>query len=229
MTSFVEARRLMVLRDLRERGIVNDGALDAMGHVPRERFLDLQVAPDLAGEAYADRALTIGCGQTISQPYMVALMTQALELHGTELVLEIGAGSGYQTAILAELAQEVFTIERHGALADRARELLQSLGYRRVTVIHGDGTLGYPPAAPFDRIIVTAGGETVPPALWSQLAVGGILVMPVGPRDRQLLQARRKLSADAEPNAHIEPLTSCRFVPLVGEHGWPEEPKSPPA
>jgi len=218
---FAEARRNMVRSDLRDRGIHDVGVLDAMGHVPREHFLD----PALAEHAYDDRALAIGCEQTISQPYIVALMTQALELKGNERVLEVGTGSGYQTAILAELAYEVVTIERHEALADNARELLQALGYRRITVIHGDGTLGYPVAAPFDRVIVTAAGESVPPALWAQLAVGGILVMPVGPRDRQVLQVCRKSSDKPLTQA----LTSCRFVPLVGKQGWPETEDDKPS
>jgi protein-L-isoaspartate(D-aspartate) O-methyltransferase len=171
-------------------------------------------------QAYADRALPIDCGQTISQPFMVALMTQVLELSGDELVLEVGTGSGYQTAILAELAREVISMERHAELTRQAGTVLASLGYTNVTLLTGDGTLGWPPRAPYDRIMVTATAAQCPPPLFAQLAEGGILVIPLGDRSYQTLQAIRKV--EGEPQAAN--ISGCRFVPLVGSAGWPEEP-----
>jgi protein-L-isoaspartate(D-aspartate) O-methyltransferase len=178
-----------------------------MARVPRERF----VPPELRDEAYADRALPIACDQTISQPYIVALMTQALELTGNERVLEIGAGSGYQAAVLAELAAEVISVERHAPLAEQAGELLAELGYGNVTVVVGDGTLGWPGRAPYDRIIVTAFAAACPPALWQQLVEGGILVMPLGGPEHQSLDALRKRGGQPVR----EGLSPCRFVPLI--------------
>jgi len=208
------AKQQMLRSQLRGRGICDEGVLAAMAKVPRERF----VAPPARAEAYADRALAIDCRQTISQPYIVALMTQALELGGGETVLEIGTGSGYQTAILAELAREVLTIERHAELSARAGEVLGELGYRNITLLVGDGTLGWPDRSPFQRIIVTAAAIDYPPALFEQLAEAGILVIPQGNRDYQTLQAIRKVSGRPESVR----LSACRFVPLVGEQGWPE-------
>ncbi len=186
-----------------------------MAQIPRERFID----EPLRAEAYADRALGIECGQTISQPYIVALMTQALALRGDERVLEVGTGSGYQTAILAELAREVVSIERYEALSQQAALRLAELGYGRVKLIVADGTLGWPAGAPYDRILVAAAAATQPPALVEQLAAGGTLVIPLGTHDQQMLQAIRKVGGEVR----TETLSACRFVPLVGEAGWPEE------
>ncbi|OHB73025.1 MAG: protein-L-isoaspartate O-methyltransferase, partial [Planctomycetes bacterium RBG_13_63_9] len=168
------AKQQMLNGQLRRRGIVDARVLAAMANVPRERF----VAEPNRGESYADRALPIDCSQTISQPYIVALMTEAMELAGWETILEVGTGSGYQAAVLAELAQEVVTIERHPELAEQASEVLHALGYRNVTTLVADGTLGWPPRSPFDRIIVTAAAADYPPALFDQLKEGGILVIP---------------------------------------------------
>ena len=186
--------------------------LAAIGGVPRERF----VSEAARREAYADRALSIDCGQTISQPYIVGLMSEALQLSGDEKVLEIGTGSGYQTAILAELAAEVVSVERHAELSARAGRVLEEQGYRNVTLHVGDGTLGFAEAAPFDRVIVTAAAADCPPALFDQLAEGGLLVAPLGGRDVQTLQAVRKRHGRPESR----PLSACRFVPLVGVQGW---------
>jgi protein-L-isoaspartate(D-aspartate) O-methyltransferase len=185
-----------------------------MSSVPREQFL----APADVHHAYEDRALSIDCGQTISQPYIVALMSQALEMAGDDQVLEIGTGSGYQTAVLAELARSVVSIERYAELSAQATERLERLGYRNVKLIVGDGTLGWPEHAPYDRILVAAAGRNVPAALWEQLREGGRLVMPVGEAAEQTLEVLRKV--DGAPVK--ESLTPCRFVPLVGEQGWPE-------
>jgi protein-L-isoaspartate(D-aspartate) O-methyltransferase len=207
-------KRDMLRRQLRSRGIVDPRVLRAMEKIPRERF----VPPESIAEAYADRALGIGCGQTISQPYMVALMTEALELEGSETVLEIGTGCGYQTAVLAELAREVLSIERLAPLAEQAQKTLNELGYRQVRIRTGDGTLGWPERAPFSRIIVTAMACECPPALFEQLAEGGILVIPLGDRESQILEAIRKVDGRPQSTA----LSGCRFVPLIGEQGWPQ-------
>jgi len=212
---FELARSQMVRRQLASRGIDDPRVLAAMSKVPRERFLP----PNLRHDAYADRALPIDCAQTISQPFIVALMTQALRLSGSQRVLEIGTGSGYQAAVLAELAREVITVERHADLSRRAGEVLAELGYGNVTLVCGDGTLGYPDRAPYDRITVTAASRQVPPSLFEQLAEGGILVIPLGGRDYQNLQAIEKRGG--QPLA--VDLSPCRFVPLVGDQGWPEE------
>lgn len=208
------AKQQMLHKQLRRRGIVDRRVLAAMAKVPREEFL----AEHTRREAYADRALAIDCGQTISQPYIVGLMTQALHVSGEESVLEIGTGSGYQTAILAELAREVITVERHGGLSWQAARVLSALGYQNVTYVVGDGTLGVEDRSPFGRIIVTAAAAEYPPALFSQLAEDGILVIPLGGRDYQTLQAIRKTAGRPESVR----LSACRFVPLVGAHGWPE-------
>ena len=180
---FDTARREMVTRQLEPRGIDDPRVLAAMGRVPRHRFV-----PDAsADQAYADHPLGIGLGQTISQPYMVACMTQLLAPAPQHRVLEIGTGSGYQTAVLAELAAEVVTIERHIELASRARAALEDLGYRNVTVRTGDGTVGAPDLAPFDRILVTAGSPKLPPLLEEQLVPGGWIVCPVGNQEMQEL------------------------------------------
>jgi protein-L-isoaspartate(D-aspartate) O-methyltransferase len=208
-------KQIMLRQHLKARGINDARVLDAMARIPREQFID----ESLRVEAYADRALGIACGQTISQPYMVALMTQALALRGDERVLEIGTGSGYQAAILAELAREVVTIERHEALSHQAARRLAELGCNRVKLFVADGTLGWPAQAPYDRILVAAAAGTVPPPLIEQLIPGGILVIPLGSRDHQMLQAIHKIGD--EPR--IESLSACRFVPLVGEEGWADE------
>jgi protein-L-isoaspartate(D-aspartate) O-methyltransferase len=206
--SFDAAREKMVRRQLYRRGIRSPRVLAALGHVPRERF----VPAGERGEAYADRALPIDCGQTISQPYIVGLMTDALQLDGTESVLEVGTGSGYQTAVLAELANRVISIERHAELSAQAGRVLDELGYADVQLIVGDGTLGWPTAAPYDRILVAAAADNMPPALFQQLRDGGILVIPLGDADSQSLVSIRK--EQGQPRA--TQLTACRFVPLVG-------------
>jgi protein-L-isoaspartate(D-aspartate) O-methyltransferase len=197
------------------RGIRDARVLDAMRRVPREAFV-----PEASQAlAYTDGALPIRSGQTISQPFMVAVMTEALRLRGAERVLEIGTGSGYQAAILAELASEVITIERRPELADAARTTIRSLGYTNVDVIVGDGTLGLAARAPFDRILVTAGAPRVPEALTQQLSAdGGRLVIPVGSSKQQWL---RVISRDGD---RLDESTrdECVFVPLVGKDAWPE-------
>ncbi len=203
-----ELERRAMLEQLVARGIKSTRVLAAMDRVPRERF----VPADVAHLSYADRALPIGVEQTISQPYIVALMTEALQLSGQERVLEIGAGSGYQTAILAELAGSVVAIERHEELAASAWNALTELGYQNVTLIVGDGTLGSPEDAPFDRILVAAAAQHIPPALVEQLSEGGILVIPVGDASGQELQAFHKVGGTLRG----EWLSGCRFVPLVG-------------
>jgi protein-L-isoaspartate(D-aspartate) O-methyltransferase len=200
--------RHVMLRLLGERGIESSRVLAAMAAVPRERFVPQEVEE----LAYADRALPIDCQQTISQPYIVALMTDALGLSGDEHVLEIGTGSGYQTAVLAELAASVVSIERHTELSRRAAGVLADCGYTNVTLVVGDGTLGWPEQAPYDRILVAAAAAEVPPALEAQLAEGGTLVIPIGSSEGQVLQACHKIGGKLHPQA----LSGCRFVPLVG-------------
>jgi protein-L-isoaspartate(D-aspartate) O-methyltransferase len=213
-TDYQTARRRMLHSQLLGRGIASQSVLDAMDRVPRERFLE----GSMQDQAYADRALPIECGQTISQPYIVALMTEALELTGAERVLEIGTGSGYQTAVLAELAREVITIERHKDLLRHAEQILAELGYRNITAIVGDGSLGWPQQAPYDRIIVTAAAGNCPPALKQQLKDGGVLVIPLGTSENQDLVQLRKRDTQWESTS----LSLCRFVPLIGEQGWPQ-------
>ena len=195
------------------RGVTDVRVLDAMRRVPREAF----VPPASLPAAYEDRALPIGSGQTISQPYMVAVMTEALRLAGSERVLDVGTGSGYQAAVLSVLARDVITIERRPELADSARTTLAALGYTNVTVIAGDGTLGSPDHAPFDAIVVGAGAPRVPEALKSQLSArGGRLVIPVGPPEYQVLHVITR-----DGNAFTDmPGLGCVFVPLIGEEGW---------
>lgn len=202
-----KARETMIERHLKKRGICDARVLEAMRTVPRERFVPF----DMREDAYSDEALRIDCGQTISQPYIVAQMTEALKLSGYEKVLEIGAGSGYQAAVLSQLAKTVVTIERHPALHARAKALLAELGYDNVTVILGDGEQGWPAAAPFDRILITAAASEIPPPLWDQLVEGGTLVGPFGPAHSQTLQAICK--RDGAPQ--VAELGACRFVPLL--------------
>lgn len=210
--AFQAARADMVSRQLRGRGINSPRLLIAMECVPRHLFVPIEFR---AG-AYADEPLPIGEGQTISQPYMVAVISEALLLEGHERVLEVGAGSGYQAAILSLLAREVIAVESLAALADSSRERLARLGYANVRVVQGDGTLGYPMAAPFDGIIVSAAAPSVPPPLFDQLAEGGRLVIPVGDADYQTLIRITK----RDGRAVKESLFACRFVPLLGRYGW---------
>jgi protein-L-isoaspartate(D-aspartate) O-methyltransferase len=203
------ARREMIEKQLRRRGINSPRVLEAMESVPRELFM----AEGWKHEAYGDHAAPIDCGQTISQPYIVALMTEALQLTGGEKVLEIGTGSGYQTAILARLAREVVSIERHEDLSREAAIALNQLGCDNVLLIVGDGTKGYPPKAPYDRIIVTAAADRLPPALVEQLAEGGLMVVPLGNNDHQILQTLHKRGEQLDRQV----LTPCRFVPLIEE------------
>ncbi len=211
-------RKWMVETQLIERGIKDENVLRAMLKVPREKF----VPEHLRESAYDDMALPIGEGQTISQPYMVAIMTELLELKGDEKVLEIGTGSGYQAAILAELSKEVYTIERIEALSKRAEDVIRSLGYTNVFFKVGDGTLGWKEFSLFDRIIITAGAPDIPEPLIEQLRNGGIIVAPVGVRFSQILVKAKKHGKDLIKEYSVP----CVFVPLVGEKGWKEEPLS---
>lgn len=215
MRDITKERLAMVEGQLCRRGIHDPRVLEAMRRIPRHQF----VSPEYQSEAYEDRPLPIGEGQTISQPYMVAIMTQSLDLKGSEKVLEIGTGSGYQTALLAELAKSVYTIERIPSLAARAEKVLREMGYQNIFFRTGDGTRGWPEEAPFDGIIVTAGAPEVPRTLRSQLADGGRLVIPVGPRYSQMLykvirQGHQFIEED---------ITGCVFVPLLGAFGWRED------
>jgi protein-L-isoaspartate(D-aspartate) O-methyltransferase len=207
-----ELQRQHLIESLRNAGIRDERVLKAMADTPREIFVN-EAQHDLA---YADRALPIEAGQTISQPLMVATMTQALQLSGRESVLEVGTGSGYQAAILSCLATHVYSIERHQFLAYHAAQRLVELGRYNVSIYVGDGSLGWPDAAPYDRILVTAAAPEVPVQLLSQLVVWGILVVPVGSHERQdLLVVHR-----APWGPEIRSLGGCVFVPLIGEEGW---------
>jgi protein-L-isoaspartate(D-aspartate) O-methyltransferase len=196
------------LLGLRRRGISDQAVLRAMDEVPRAQFVEA----DSAGLAYADQALPIACGQTISQPYVVAYMTEQLELRPHHRVLEVGTGSGYQAAVLSRLAREVVSIERYRTLAEQARARLQALGYDNVEVVVGDGFAGVPEKAPFDRIIVTAAAESVPQALADQLADGGIMILPVGPQhgSQHIIKLTKSQTGLAR-----EALIPVRFVPLL--------------
>ena len=205
-------RERMVEDQLVARGVTDPRVLGALGRVPRHRF----VQEALRERAYGDHPLPIGEEQTISQPFIVGLMTSLLELTGREKVLEVGTGSGYQTAVLAELARRVCSIERLPRLAERARATLEGLGYDNVWVRVGNGTLGWPDEAPFDRIIVTAGGPAVPPPLVQQLADGGRMVLPVGSADNQVLTIVENLGGEIRTSTHSE----CKFVKLVGKYAW---------
>jgi len=209
------ARHRMVVDQIERRGIRSPRVLSAIEKVPRDRFLPAEAR----SIAYTDRAVPIACEQTISQPYMVALMTDALDVTGGQQhVLEVGTGSGYQTAILAELAADVVTVERHVELSRTASATLASLGYGNVRCVVGDGTLGWPEAAPYDRILVTAMARQYPPAVWQQLIDGGVLVMPIVESARQILWRWEKRDGEAVGTR----LAGCRFVPLIGQQGWPE-------
>jgi protein-L-isoaspartate(D-aspartate) O-methyltransferase len=208
---YVTLRLRMVESQLRARGIADERVLDAMARVPRHEF----TAGRYRDQAYEDYPLPIGEGQTISQPYIVALMLEALALTPTDRVLEVGTGSGYVAALLAELAAQVISLERHAVLADDARELLAHLGYANVKVIAGDGSLGFPEHAPYDAIIVSAAAPKVPPALLEQLAEGGRMIIPIGLADSQQLQLVRM--HNGQPQTEWREL--CRFVPLVSGSG----------
>ncbi len=206
---------LMVKGQLKGRGISDERVLRAMEKVPRDKF----VPQDYQESAHSDRPLPIGEGQTVSQPYMVGIMTQCLGLKGEERVLEIGTGSGYQSAVLMELARELFTIERIPSLGERAKSVLSELSYDRFHLKIADGTKGWPEEAPFDGIIVTAGAPDIPETLVGQLSEGGRLVIPVGSRFSQKLYrcSKKGKSYIKEEN------TMCVFVPLIGEFGWDDE------
>lgn len=214
MADFVKLRDKMVDRQIAARGIRSPAVLDAMRSVPREEF----VPEGMRDFAYDDSPLPIGANQTISQPYIVAFMTDALCLEGGETVLDIGTGSGYAAAVLAVIAGRVYTVERIEELADSARERLKRLGYDNVEVIHADGTKGWPDQAPYDAIVVAAGGPEVPEPLKEQLKIGGRLVIPIG-MDRSIQELVR-VTRTSEAEYVLEDLTSVRFVPLVGEEGW---------
>lgn len=216
MENPAEARRHMIASQLVARGIVDEKVLRAFRAVPREEF----VPPALRGVAYEDGPLPIGGGQTISQPYIVAFTAQALRLRSGDRVLEIGTGSGYEAAILAQMGGRVFSVERLAPLATAARARLTRLGFRHVLVLAGDGSLGWPEHAPYDAIAVSAGGPAVPQALLRQLAVGGRLVIPVGPRTAQMLV---RVTRETETSYRREELSPVSFVPLIGEQGWSEE------
>jgi protein-L-isoaspartate(D-aspartate) O-methyltransferase len=211
------ARAEMVEHQLRERGIHDEKVLEAMAKIPRHRFVDAA----LRSRAYGDHALPIGAGQTISQPYMVALMTEALALGGGEKVLEIGTGSGYQTAVLAEFTQRLFSIERSPELARTAAATLRDLGYSNVILKTADGTLGWPEHAPFDAVLVTAGAPEIPAPLLGQLTEGGRLVVPVGDREIQRLELVTRRASRVERRILVE----CAFVPLLGAAGWKAPPR----
>jgi protein-L-isoaspartate(D-aspartate) O-methyltransferase len=212
--NFAAERELMVSAQLRARGISDERVLDAMARVPRHEF----VTEEYREQAYEDHPVPIGEGQTLSQPYIVAIMLEALSLTGSEEVLEVGTGSGYQTALLAELAHEVYSVERHADLAHSAEDVLRRLGYRNVNVLAGDGSQGLPQHAPFDAIIVSAAAPRIPPALFEQLREGGRMVVPVGPAYAQELQLVSKQNG----RAVVTTLEGCRFVPLIGSQGYPD-------
>lgn len=215
MDRYVKQRLRMVDSQIRSRGIRDPRLLKAMETIPRHLF----VTEALRDRAYNDNPLPIDDRQTISQPYIVALMTEALELRGNEKVLELGTGSGYQTSILAELAERVFSIERIASLASGARKLLDSLNYFNVAIRVGDGSYGWKEESPFDAIIVTAGAPNIPKTLVGQLAVGGKLLIPVGGRHSQVMMKVTRLSEDVN-DLKKEDLGGCRFVDLIGDHGW---------
>jgi protein-L-isoaspartate(D-aspartate) O-methyltransferase len=205
-------KKRMVEEQLIPRGIKNQRVLDAFRKIERHRF----IPEDLMTSAYGDFPVPIGEGQTISQPYIVALMTECLDLSGQERVLEIGTGSGYQAAILAELASEVYTVERFENLKKRAEKVLNELGYANIKIKVGDGTLGWPEAAPFDRIIITAASPRVPLPLTEQLKESGKLVLPLGESFSQILTVIEKKEGKLESME----VCGCVFVPLVGKYGW---------
>jgi protein-L-isoaspartate(D-aspartate) O-methyltransferase len=211
-SEFAELRQRMVVTQLVKRGIRDPRVLAAMGTIPRHEFVD----PALQGRAYEDSPLPIGEAQTISQPYIVALTLELLHLQPEHVVLEIGTGSGYQTALLAELSRHVYSIERHPALVAQAQAALNRLAYRNVTVSAGDGSVGWPERAPYDAIAVSAAAPEFPQALFVQLREGGRMVVPVGSADAQMLELVVKEGGQALVSAAVP----CRFVPLIGVHGY---------
>lgn len=213
MKDYTISRRRMVEEQVVDRGVADPRVINAMLNVPRHHFVE----EALAGKSYQDAPLPIGEKQTISQPYMVAVMSEALMLDGSETVLEVGTGSGYQAAVLALLADRVFSLERIPALARAARKALDSNGFSKVNIRLADGTLGWQEMAPFDAIIVTAGAPEVPQEYLNQLSVGGRLVIPVGDRESQVLMRITRVS---ETEFKEEKMLGCRFVPLIGNHGW---------
>jgi protein-L-isoaspartate(D-aspartate) O-methyltransferase len=209
---FEFARLEMISKQLRARGIRSIRVLEAMASVPRHLF----VPPQHAANSYADSPLPIGEGQTISQPFMVASMAEELSLEGHEQVLEIGAGCGYQAAVLSLLARNVIAVESRSALATQARQRLAGLGYSNVRIEDGDGSLGWLPNAPYDAIVVSAGAPAVPPPLFDQLKERGRLIIPVGTTERQELQRIEKIDGRLTLQSRYD----CRFVPLLGRYGW---------
>lgn len=216
MTDLLSARNRMIEAHLVGRGVRDQNVLDAMRWVPREVF----VQPGYEEFAYDDGPLPIGEGQTISQPYIVAMMIEAAKIKPSDRVLEVGAGSGYAAAVISRIADRVHAIERHPSLVEAARARIERLGYDNIELRIGDGTLGWPEAAPFDAILVAASGPQVPQALKDQLATGGRLVMPVG--DVQSVQSMRTLTRKGERDWDEEDLGAVAFVPLVGAEGWNE-------
>jgi protein-L-isoaspartate(D-aspartate) O-methyltransferase len=209
----ISAQEQMIRQQIIDRGIRDQRVIEALRSVPREKFF----LPDSRESAFADRAAPIGHGQTISQPYMVALMTERLDLQAEHKVLEIGTGSGYHTAILAKLAREVYTLERLKPLLDEAWEKIMALDIRKVHFRHGDGTVGWPEAAPFDRILIAAGAPNIPEKLLTtQLVDGGIAVLPVGGSEEQMLIEVRRHGNRLESTE----ICPCRFVKLIGQEGW---------
>jgi protein-L-isoaspartate(D-aspartate) O-methyltransferase len=200
--------RMEFLLTLRRRGIADQAVLRAMDEVPRERFVE----PTFADSAYADQALPIACGQTISQPYVVAYMTEQLKMESRHRVLEVGTGSGYQAAVLSHLAREVVSVERYRTLAEEARARLKALGYKNVDIVVGDGFVGVPDRAPYDRIIVTAAAETIPQTLLDQLADGGIMILPLGSHDgsQHIIKLTKSVTGIRREN-----LIPVRFVPML--------------
>ncbi|PKO11794.1 MAG: protein-L-isoaspartate O-methyltransferase [Chloroflexi bacterium HGW-Chloroflexi-10] len=215
MKNLTNLREKMVQDQIISRGVQDEVVLNAMRKVPRHLFVPIEYQL----HAYDDRPLPIGYDQTISQPYIVALMSEMLQLQPEDIVLEVGTGSGYQAAVLGCLVSKVYTIERHGPLAQKAAKILRSSGFTNVTVIEGDGSLGFPDKAPFDAVIITAAAPALPKPICSQLKRGGRIVLPVGNRWEQNLQLWRKMPDDQlEFEKHIP----VSFVPLRGEHGWRE-------
>jgi protein-L-isoaspartate(D-aspartate) O-methyltransferase len=210
--SFLTQRRSMVESQLRARGIRDERVLAAMFRVPRHEF----VSEEHRDQVYEDHPIPIGEGQTISQPYIVAIMLEALAFNPSETVLEIGTGSGYQTALLAELVRQVYSVERYASLARAAQATLARLGFNNVAVILGDGSRGLPDRAPFDAIVVSAAAPQIPPPLFEQLREGGRMVIPVGPAHAQELQLVRK----HEGQPVVTSMEGCRFVPLIGSEGY---------
>jgi len=217
MADFAALREAMVRRQLAGRGIGDSRLLEAMRAVPREAF----VPEELAHLAYEDTPLPIEAGQTISQPYIVALMITSAEVAPREKVLEIGAGSGYAAAVMGRIAGAVIAIERHGELAALAGERMERLGYGNVRIVHGDGSAGMADEAPFDAILAAASGSHVPETLKNQLGIGGVLVMPIG--EPGAIQSLVKVTRTGEQDFIEENLGAVRFVPLIGEEGWGEQ------